>query len=591
LLMCGIAAEIRLDGRPVDARAVERMTERQASRGPDSAGFFSEKRVALGHRRLKILDLSKRASQPMVDEDHGLVIVFNGCIYNFRELRLELEDFGHRFRTTSDTEVILKAYAEWGAACVERFNGMFAFVIYDRRSGRAFVARDRLGIKPLYLRDHGGALRFASSLPALLAAERERPEIDPVGLHHYMSFHSVVPAPHTILKGFEKVPPATRMLIEPDGSRTVEQYWSPAFKRNGRAKAGFAALKEQLLDALGQAVRRRMVADVPVGVLLSGGIDSSLVVGLLAQNGAERLETFSIGFESAGGEEGNEFAYSDLVARTFGTNHHKIEVGSRGLVQHLPACFSAMSEPMTSHDNIAFYLLSREVSQHVKVVQSGQGADEIFGGYFWYPELLGSEDALRDYSQAFFDRGHDEMQRVLEPGVLADDYSREFVARHFETASASRPVDKALHLDTTVMLVEDPVKRVDNMTMAFGLEARVPFLDHELVEIAAAVPPELKVAFGGKFVLKEAARSVLPSEVIDRKKGYFPVPELKYLDGPSLEFVEDALNSQRARERGLIRRNYIDRLLEAPAEHLTPLKGSKLWQIAALETWLQTHGI
>src|SRR5690606_37863602 len=211
--------------------------------------------------RLKILDLSKRASQPMVDEETGLVIVFNGCIYNFKELKLELEDFGHRFKTTSDTEVILKSFAEWGEQCVERFNGMFAFAIFDRRSGRTFIARDRLGIKPLYLREAGSALRVASSLPALLAAEQTRPDVDSVALHHYMSFHSVVPAPLTILEGFEKLPPAYRMTIEPNGKRRSERYWSPAFKRNGKAKAEFAPLKEQLLDALGRAVQRRMVAD------------------------------------------------------------------------------------------------------------------------------------------------------------------------------------------------------------------------------------------------------------------------------------------------------------------------------------------
>src|SRR5690606_37004010 len=214
--MCGIAAEFRFDGRPADTAAVERMIERQAARGPDGEGVFGDRHVALGHRRLKILDLGQRASQPMVDEELDLVIVFNGCIYNFEALRRELEDFGHRFRTTSDTEVILKAYAEWGERCVEHFNGMFAFVIVERGSGRVFVARDRLGIKPLYLRDTGRGLRIASTLPSLLAADDERPEIDPIGLHHYMSFQSVVPAPRTILRGFEKLPPATRMIIEPD---------------------------------------------------------------------------------------------------------------------------------------------------------------------------------------------------------------------------------------------------------------------------------------------------------------------------------------------------------------------------------------
>jgi asparagine synthase (glutamine-hydrolysing) len=266
-------------------------------------------------------------------------------------------------------------------------------------------------------------------------------------------------------------------------------------------------------------------------------------------------------------------------------------VDSQRLVDELPACFAAMSEPMVSHDNIAFYLLSQRVSEHVKVVQSGQGADEIFGGYFWYPPLLSSRNVLDDYSSSFFDRSHEEMTRVLNPRFLDGDHSREFVADYFRARGDAHPVDQALNIDTNVMLVDDPVKRVDNMTMAWGLEARVPFLDHEVVELAASIPPRLKVSEGGKYVLKEAARRVLPHAVIDRPKGYFPVPELKYLEGPSLEFVKDALCSRAARQRGLFQRDYVDTLLDAPAEHLTPLNGSKLWQLAALEVWLQTHDI
>jgi asparagine synthase (glutamine-hydrolysing) len=589
--MCGIAGEIRFDDLPGDLEAVRAMTRYQRPRGPDGEGVFAHERATFGHRRLRIIDLSDRAAQPMHDRELGLVVVFNGCIYNHTGLRRELERRGHTFRTTSDTEVILKSYAEWGKRCVERFNGMFAFAIYELGTGRTFIARDRLGIKPFYYRERGKSFRFASSLPALLAAERERAPIDPVALHHYMSFHSVVPAPRTIVETVRKLPPATRLSIERDGTREQEIYWRPSFGKSGAAGASFGELRQRVLQELSQSVQRRMVADVPVGVLLSGGVDSSLVVGLLARLGAHGLNTFTIGFEDAGGEAGNEFPYSDLIAETFATRHHKIRIGSTGLVDRLPACFEAMSEPMVSHDNIAFYLLSQEVARHVKVVQSGQGADEIFGGYFWYPPLLESHDALADYSRVFFDRDHEEMSRVLDPALLNGDYSTDFVREHFELADAEDPIDKALHIDTTIMLVDDPVKRVDNMTMAAGLEARVPFLDHELVELAASIPPDFKVAGSGKHILKEAARDVLPSEVIDRRKGYFPVPELKYLNGASLEFVKDALNSRKARERGIFQRPYIDRLLDEPDANLTALRGSKLWQVAALESWLQIHAI
>ncbi len=244
---------------------------------------------------------------------------------------------------------------------------------------------------------------------------------------------------------------------------------------------------------------------------------------------------------------------------------------------------------MVSHDNIAFYLLGREVSKHVKVVQSGQGADEVFGGYHWYPPMMDSKDPLAEYQRVFFDRDHEEYCRAVSPAYANGDASSEFVARHFEAALADRPIDKSLHLDTTVMLVDDPVKRVDNMTMAWGLEARVPFLDHELVELAARIPPGHKIDGGGKYVLKEMARQVIPDAVIDRPKGYFPVPELKYLSGRSLQFVKDTLNNQAARDRALFNRDYVDELLDEPHEHMTPLRGSKLWQVAVLEAWLQHH--
>jgi asparagine synthase (glutamine-hydrolysing) len=353
--------------------------------------------------------------------------------------------------------------------------------------------------------------------------------------------------------------------------------------------------QDAVLAGLRKAVERRLVADVPVGVLLSGGLDSSLIVALLAEAGQDGLQTFSIGFETVGGEAGDEFRYSDIVARAFGTRHHKLFVDSAQALPALEGCVRAMSEPMVSHDAIGFYLLSREVSKHVRVVQSGQGADEVFGGYHWYPPLLDvadGRDAAAAYARVFFDRDQAGMREALDPARLdGTDPSLAFVERHFAEPGAARAVDRALRLDTTVMLVDDPVKRVDNMTMAWGLEARVPFLDHELVELAARIPAELKVGQGGKHVLKEAARRVVPAEVIDRPKGYFPVPALKYLRGPFLALVRDVLEQPAARERALFRRDWIDRLLADPEAHITPLGGSKLWQAALLEFWFQTHGI
>jgi asparagine synthase (glutamine-hydrolysing) len=606
--MCGFSGELRLDGRVPDVAAVARMTSRMTSRGPDGEGIWAAGPVALGHRRLSIIDLTACGNQPMHDPDLGLTIVFNGCVYNYQELREQLRaERGERFFSTSDTEVVMKAYRAWGDGFVERLQGMFAFVIHERDSGRTLLGRDRFGIKPLYLAETGSRLRFASSLPALLAGGGIDTSIDPVAMHHYLSFHAVVPAPHTILTGVRKLPPATTLAIEPDGTRHTTEYWTPDFTRDpGRTDWTERDWEDAVLDAMRSAVKWRTVADVPVGVLLSGGLDSSLVVGLLAEAGQTGINTFSIGFEAVGGEEGDEFTYSDVIAREFATDHHRIRIDTARMLPALTDAIGAMSEPMVSHDAVAFFLLSQEVAKHVKVVQSGQGADEVFAGYHWYPPMQALTDALgvgadRDalvrqavdrYQAAFFDRTHEEMAEVLRPEHrLERDVSRALVARHFARPGAETATDMALRLDSQIMLVDDPVKRVDNMTMAWGLEARVPFLDHEVLDVAARIPPELKLAQEGKGVLKEAARRVIPPEVIDRPKGYFPVPALKYLQGPYLDLVRDALHAPEARQRALFEDAYVARLLGAPNDELTPLRGNKLWQLGLLELWLQAHDV
>lgn len=591
--MCGICGEYHFSGGSADPSALSRMTEVMRPRGPDSGGQLIRGSVGLGHRRLEIIDLTEKAAQPMVDTELGLEIAFNGCIYNYPALRKELAGMGYHFFSQGDTEVILKAYHAWGPSCVERFNGMFAFAIHDLKSGELILARDRLGIKPLYLAEADGRLRFASTLPALVAAGGVDTSIDRVALAHYMSFHAVVPPPRTLLNGIRKLPPATIRVLKPDGTSKETRYWQANFVRSPD-EAGLTSedWTERVLDGLRQAVRRQMIADVPIGVLLSGGVDSSVIVALLSEAGQDGLTTFSVGFEEAHGEKGDEFVYSDLIAERFGTDHHRIMVQSSRLIDALPGTIAAMSEPMVSYDNVGFYLLSQEVTRHVRVVQSGQGADEVFAGYHWYPPLTDSNDVASDYARLFFDRTYEQLKAHLnDPWHAPRNEAFEFVSAHLDQPGADTPVDRALRLDTTVMLTDDPVKRVDNMTMAWGLEARVPFLDHELVELAARIPPEHKLADGGKGVLKAAARRLVPAEVIDRKKGYFPVPALKYIEGPYLELVRDALSSKAARQRGLFRQSYLDQLFADPKAHITPLRGSELWQVALLEMWLQTHNL
>ncbi|MGY1811311.1 N-acetylglutaminylglutamine amidotransferase [Blastococcus sp. SYSU D00820] len=593
--MCGLSGEIRFDGTLADTTAVGRMVDQLVPRGPDGQGMWSAGRVAFGHRRLSVIDLSAAGGQPMVDNELGLTAVFNGCIYDYRELRAELEGHGYRFFSTSDTEVILKGYHHWGADVVDHLHGMFVFVIHERDTGRVVLARDRLGIKPLYLAETPGRLRFASTLPALLRAGDVDTSIDPVALHHYLTWHAVVPAPRTLLNGVRKLPPATVRIVEADGSSREHRYWQPAYERRSE-HAGWSARdwEDAIEEALRTAVRRRLVADIPVGVLLSGGLDSSLIVGLLAQEGQTGLATYSIGFESVGGREGDEFQYSDVIAEHFATDHHRIRVSSDELAGALGHAIGAMAEPMVSHDVVAFDLLSERVSQSIRVVQSGQGADEVFAGYHWYPPLadVGRDEAVERYAAAFFDRSHaDLLQVVSDRYALDSDASLDFVRQHMGAPGAQTAVDAALRLDSEVMLVDDPVKRVDNMSMAWGLEARVPFLDHDLVELAAACPPELKLADGGKGVLKAIGRRIIPPEVIDRPKGYFPVPAITHLQGKVLDLVRDALTSDAARERALFRPEYVSGLLADPNGELTPLRGNKLWQLGLLELWLQDHGV
>lgn len=590
--MCGICGDLYNGAGSISIEPVQRMLQVLEPRGPDGQGVLVRNRAVLGHRRLKIIDLSEASQQPMVDSQLGLSVVYNGAIYNYPELRKELIDKGYSFFSHGDTEVILKAYHAWGLDFVTKLNGMFAFALYERDTGRVILGRDRLGIKPLYYSEQPGRFCFASTLPALLKAGGVDTRIDPVALNYYLSFHSVVPAPHTILTGVKKLPPATLMIIDADGKSSLKKYWDLQFNdADTRDETSFEAFQEQTLDVMRRAVKRRMVADVPVGVLLSGGLDSSLIVGLLAEQGQSDLQTFSIGFETVGEEKGDEFQYSDIIVDHFKTRHHKLFIDSSKALPELIECVRAMSEPMVSHDNVGFYLLSREVSKHLKVVQSGQGADEVFGGYHWYPPLLESTQPLDDYARVFFDRDFEEYGRVIEPSLVSRDYAREFVKQHFDLPGARHAVDKALRLDSTIMLVDDPVKRVDNHTMASSLEARVPFLDHEVVEFAARIPPQMKIKDGGKYVLKEAARKIIPPQVIDRPKGYFPMPALKYLRGDFLELARNYATNETTKNRGIYNQDYVAQLLKEPEKHITPLQGSKLWQLSLLEFWLQTHGI
>lgn len=588
--MCGICGELRLDGQLPELRYLNSMMAKLEKRGPDHAGSFSDGGLMFGHRRLAIIDLSYKSSQPMVDIESGLALVFNGTIYNHPELRAELKARGHHFFSEGDTEVILKAYAEWGEDAPKHLLGMFAFAIWDMRKKTLFVARDRMGIKPLYYAADGKSFRFASNTQALLTTPGIDTSLDPLAIHNLFSLHAVVPAPRTVLNGIRKLQPAHSLTIHLDGRQELKRYWNLVARRPAEPRSEqewIGAVHESLKIAVR---RRNNIADVPVGVLLSGGLDSSLLVGLLSEIGIQDIRTFTIGFDDQPEEKGSEYEYSDAVVERFQPKHHKFHIPNEQTLSRLPEAVANMAEPMFGQDAIGFYLLSEQVSKHVKVVQSGQGADEVFGGYFWYPQAHADKnpDMLQRLAPYYFDRDHSEMAEMLQTPFQTRDYTGELVRELLESADAEETLDAVLRADTTTFIVDDPVKRVDNMTMAWGLEARVPFLDHELVELAAQMPTELKLRDGGKYVLKQIARGLVPDSVIDRPKGYFPVPALKFVRGEFLEMMRDLLDSQACRERGLFQRSYIDKVLASPETHLTRIQGSKLWHMAALEMWLQS---
>lgn len=566
------------------------MTQRLERRGPDHHGAWAEGPLAFGHRRLAIIDLSERAHQPMLDPELGLRIVFNGTLYNYRALRAELMEHGYRFFSDSDTEVILKAYHRWGEACVERFDGMFAFALWDSHARRLFLARDRMGIKPLYYSLTPRGLRFASTPQALLAGGEVDTALDAVALHHLFTLHAVVPAPRTVLRGVRKLEPGTTLSVDPDGHLRERRYWRLSAERPAEPRDE-SEWTEAIYQALAEAVRKRVAAaDVPVGVLLSGGLDSSLIVALLVEAGMSNPLTFSIGFEDQPEERGSEFVFSDQVVARYATRHTKIHIPNDEVLPRLPEAVDNMSEPMFGQDAVAFYLLAEQVSKQIKVVQSGQGADEVFGGYFWYPRMQAEQGSdLERFARHYFDRPHREFLDMVEAPYHGEDHTSRLVEAALAEPDADEFIDRVLRLDVTTLIVDDPVKRVDNMTMAWGLEARVPFLDHRLVELAAQMPPELKLGSDGKHVLKKIARGRVPDAVIDRPKGYFPMPALKYVRGPFLEFMRDILDSQACRERGLYQRAHVERLLAEPDAHHTAIQGNKLWQLALLELWLQRN--
>lgn len=581
--MCGIGGEIRWDGQLAD---VQYMMPHLRRRGPNGDGIWTNSIIAMAHSRLAVIDPFAQSNQPFVDEQSGLVMVFNGTLYNYQNLRQELQGLGYTFRSNGDTEVLLKAYHAWGEYCLQRLDGMFALAIWNIKEEVLFLARDHVGIKPLYFSHQDNIFRFASNTQALISSGIDK-SLNPMGLHHFFMLHGAVPAPHTLYKNIKKLPPASWMKVSGQGEVFGPVvYWQlPAHPQN--SSEDLRDFKQSLDAAI---IREYQVSDVPVGVLLSGGLDSSYMVGVLHAHGVRQLPSFTIGFESHVYERGDEFQYSDWIASRYQTHHQRWMISNEDFVKQLPDVIQSMSEPLLSQDALGFYVLAKMVHQAgLKVVLSGQGADELLGGYSFYSNMLSDSGTALERVQKHY--------LEISDAQLRQHLSAEFLP---ETDVTSQWMGEALlddddfmysflRLDVSQLIVDDPVRRVDNMTMAWGVEARVPFLSRAVIEKGMAISTAFKMQGLGKWPLKKIAADYFPAEFIHRPKGAFPVPVVKFIEEPLRSMIRDVLNSKACQERGVFQRAVIADLIQSPNSQYTPLAFNRFWLYGLLEFWLQSH--
>ncbi|HET7588741.1 MAG TPA: asparagine synthase (glutamine-hydrolyzing) [Solirubrobacterales bacterium] len=619
--MCGICGLVSAAGAP-DAEAVARMGRRLVHRGPDDEGLFCEDGAALAARRLSIIDLAG-GHQPISSEDGSAVVVQNGEIYNYRELQRELEGRGHRFATGCDTEVLVHAYEEWGDAFLERLRGMFAIALWDQRRRRLLLARDRFGIKPLYYRAAGGELSFASELKAMLEQPGFSREIDPRAVAAYLAFNSI-PAPLTIFAEARKLPPG-HLLAWEGGEPRLRRYARPGPVAAAEVRRGSEAeLAAELREVLDDSIRAHLVADVPVGVLLSGGVDSGAIAALASRHTSEPLRTFSIGFEEQGFDE---LSRARLVAARYGTDHHEL-ILRPDAVELLPKLVEAFDEPFGDSSALPTYLVSQLASGHVKTAMSGEGGDELFGGYYTYvadqlAPLLGpairpvrplvewlpssSAKVSFDYKAKRFVRGahlppverHHAWKEIFSPERRADlvDRRRDGVAdpldlyreRYADTAGAE-PLARLQDLDLGIYLVDDLLVKTDRASMAHSLEARVPFCDPVVAELALALPTRLKVrGLQKKRLLRQAVAPLLPRAIVRGRKRGFSIPLAAWLRGELEPFAREVLEADTLRRHGLLRPEPVQRLLEDHVSGREDLS-RQIWGLMSLTLWMERYG-
>jgi asparagine synthase (glutamine-hydrolysing) len=591
------------------------MADVVAHRGPDADGFYLAGPVGLAHRRLAILDLSERGRQPMATPDGRFVIVFNGEIYNYLELRAGLEREGYAFRTDTDTEVLLALYATKGRRSLSSLNGMFAFAIWDARDRELFVARDRIGIKPLYYTQTGDGVLFASEAKSLFAYPGVRCEVDRGEIDTFMTF-GYVPGERTLFRGVRKLLPGHSLTVTRDRV-TDRPYWEIAYTPDESRGADETA--RQLHDLLLDAARIHLRSDVPVGVFLSGGLDSSSVVSLLAEAGIRGIKTFSVAYRH--GDAYDESRYARLVSERFGTEHHVLYVEPHSFGQFIPDYVWHMDEPVTEAAALSLYFISRQLRQHVTVALSGEGADELFAGYQIYRYMRWLEAYRRAPAwlrahvldplagvlphrklQKYLSLGREPLERrylgvslhepwqklALYSAAMRAEIARdgaEVLAPYYARSAAHDVLTRMLYVDLKTWLVDDLLIKADKMTMASSVELRVPFLDHRVVEFAATVPSRMKLHRGEvKWILKRAMAPSLPDAIVRREKTGFPTPLAVMFKSDLSGYLRDLLLSRRFLERGYFEARAVERLL---AEHVCGARDhhKALWQLVILEEW------
>lgn len=626
--MCGIVGLCSFQSR-LDVEKLRSACALIQHRGPDASGIYSDRNVELGHQRLSIIDLSDIANQPMSDMTGRVILVYNGELYNYRELREELLARGHEFHTSSDTEVLLHMYLEYGEQCLSHLQGMFAFAIWDEPRQTLFLARDRLGIKPLYYRLNDGVFSFASEIKALLALEELPRRVNWQALHDYLTFRYTI-SPCTMFHGIEKLPPAHSLRFSESGLK-IERYWSPDYGKTEKMadEEWIQAFKRRFIDV----VNSHLLSDVPVGVLLSGGLDSSVVAAVMQASQARPIKTFSVAFTEGGVYDERPFARK--VAQRLGTDHHEICITAQEFIDALPAYIWHMDEPVADPASIPLFYVSQLARRHVTVVLSGEGSDELLAGYSFWVQFKGYErlkffkkiptlvrelflrrlnkslfqsDRLERYLQmsqyplsayarlvpTFQDNVFDEAEKrrlyradFQEKLRLEDSVDK--VRAAYQSAEDYEFLDQMLFVSMTQWLPEDLLVKADKMTMAHSLELRVPFLDHVLVDFITRMPTELKVHKNGagyldKYALKKAFADMIPREIVEREKLGFAVPYAKWFKDEMRDMLYDVLLSQTARENGVLNPAEVEGLLKvalAPRENL----GNDIWDFQAKKVW------